>query len=300
MTSNCPMNDSKNGATSASFDTTINESQNQLDPTVQFSLFSVQSPTKEKTSIEEIQLRDYQQETYEEILAHWRYIKRILVQQPTGAGKSLIMASLTRDFHQRSEPVLVIVHKVELLRQAIAHLKRWLGEDASIGVIADRSQFKRNPDAQIQVASIQALNYIKSEKLPPASLVVIDEAHHCHAKSFARIFGHYQEAYFLGLTATPMRLDGRGLRYLFDGVQGFEALVTGVAVRELIEREYLADFKFFTSAELLDPSAAGVHSRAGDYKLEELEDYVEETLLYGDVVETWQKHAENKRTVVYN
>lgn len=250
-------------------------------------------PTK---SIKE-SLRYYQQEALTEVIELWQYHKRVLVQSPTGSGKSLILCYPIKEFLRMGRPVLAIAHKIELISQLRDHIRRWC--EVEPGIIADRTQFKRDPSALVQIASIQALSYLKPEQLPPASLVAIDEAHHSHARSYAKIFGHYQNSFFLGATATPLRIDGRGLRYLYDGVPGFEAMVTGVPVRQLIEEGYLANFKIFTGETVLSPEAAGISTRGGDYAQNELEDYAESVLLKGEIVDTWLQHAAGKRTVLY-
>ncbi|MEM6752368.1 MAG: DEAD/DEAH box helicase family protein [Cyanobacteria bacterium P01_C01_bin.38] len=73
---------------------------------------------------------------------------------------------------------------------------------------------KPNPDCLLQVASIQTL---VRRQPPPASLVIFDEAHHCHSRTYATVFRHYAErgSYIIGCTATPLRTDGRGLRWLY-------------------------------------------------------------------------------------
>lgn len=220
------------------------------------------------------------------------------MQQPTGAGKSLIIAALAAQFIREHKPILAIAHKRELICQLRDHLHRWTGVE--IGIIANKKQFKPNPDAPIQVASIQALNRKSPELLPPAELIIVDEAHHSSARSYSKIFDHYCDKHFLGVTATPMRIDGRGLKTLYDGVPGYQELVLGVPVRELIEREYLCDFRIFAGGDtLLDPEAAGIHSRRGDYVEKELEAYARKVLLQGDIVDSWYKYAQGKRTVVY-
>ena len=243
----------------------------------------------------ELPLRDYQQKSVEQVLDLFTQVQRVLVQQPTGAGKSLIIAALVKEFVSRGEPVLLVAHKVELIRQLRDHVKKWIGIEP--GIIANKQQFKRNPEALIQVGSIQALSRFR--ELPRAGLVVIDEAHHSHARTYSKLFSWYKESYFLGVTATPLRLDGRGLRFLYNGVPGYEALVEGVSVRELIETGYLCDFKLFAASNVLDPAAAGIRTRAGDWVQDELAEYAEGCLLYGDVVETWETHAKGRRTVVY-
>jgi superfamily II DNA or RNA helicase len=254
--------------------------------------------TNNTNSLNQLPLRDYQQESVAQIFSHWSRDKNILVQQPTGAGKSLIIAAVIEEFIKLNRPVLLIAHKVELIRQLQAHCQKWFPQ-IEVGIIANQQQFKRNENALIQIASIQAFNRLKTHQYPDASLVVFDEAHHCHARSYAQLFSHYENSSILGVTATPMRLDGKGLKTLYGGVNGFDHLITGVAVRELIERGYLSDFKFYTPVKLLDPKAAGIHTRMGDYVQSELEEYTRKTLIYGDVIKTWERHAKGLRTVVY-
>ena len=242
-------------------------------------------------------LRDYQIEAVQEVLKAWSSFKRVCVQSPTGSGKSLIIAALILDFACRGEPILLVAHKVELICQLQDHVKHWTGLEA--GIIANKSVFKPNPSELIQVASIQALVRKKTHNLPPASLVVIDEAHHSSAQSYARLFSHYESSYILGVTATPTRLDGKGLRFLHNGIGGFEVLVKGMGVRELIERGYLADYRVYQSKTILDPRSAGVHTRCGDYVQRELETLAVNTLTPEEIVDTYEEVAPEKRTIVY-
>ena len=159
-----------------------------------------------------INLRDYQVDLVQQIFSHWfDGYTAVAVQLPTGAGKTIIFTAVANEFIALSEPVLVIAHRTELITQAAAKLETVTFH--SIGII--KAGYKPNPDCLIQVASIQTL---VRRNPPPASLVIFDEAHHCHSKTYATVFRHYREkgAYILGCTATPARTDGRGLRYLYS------------------------------------------------------------------------------------
>jgi len=265
--------------------TTVKPLQNQLG------LFQVELP-------QTLPLRDYQADSFNQLIREWQLFNNVLIQQPTGAGKSLIIAQAVLEFIRRGEPVLIVAHKIELIKQLRDHCSRWF-PNVEVGIIADRTQFKRNPNALIQLGSVQALNYLNPLEYPLASLVVFDECHHSHARSYAKLFQHYEKSYILGVSATPLRIDGRGLKCLYQGVKGFESLITGVPVRQLIEEGHLSDFKFFAAKELVDPQVAGIHTKMGDYVQSEVEKLVEEVLLYGDIIETWEKHAKGLRTVVY-
>ena len=245
--------------------------------------------------ITSIQLRDYQLDIVQQIFDHWfNGHNSVAVQLPTGAGKTIIFTAVANEFIAMSEPVLVIAHRTELITQAA--LKLETVTNRPIGII--KSGIKPNRDCLIQVASIQTL--IRRNP-PPASLVIFDEAHHCHSKTYATVMRHYRErsAYILGCTATPARTDGRGLRYLYSGTPGFDVLIKGSSVLELIEQEYLAPFKIYSPSKIIDAANAKIRTRGGDYNQKQLAEYVEKTLIVGDAIDTWKQHAYLKRTVLF-
>lgn len=241
------------------------------------------------------QLRDYQLDIIQQIFAHWfNGLSAVAMQLPTGAGKTIIFTAVANEFIAMDEPVLVIAHRTELIAQAASKLETVT--DRPIGII--KSGIKPNPDSLIQVASIQTL--IRRNP-PPASLVIFDEAHHCHSKTYATVMKHYRErgAYILGCTATPARTDGRGLRYLYSGTPGFDVLIKGSSVRELIRKKYLAPFKIYSPDSIIDAANAKIRTTGGDYNQKQLADLVEKTLIIGDAVDTWKQHAYLKRTVLF-
>ena len=241
------------------------------------------------------QLRDYQLDIIQQIFSHWfSGSSAVAMQLPTGAGKTIIFTAVANEFIAMSEPVLVIAHRTELITQAASKLETVTNR--TIGII--RSGIKPLPNSPIQVASIQTL--IRRNP-PPASLVIFDEAHHCHSKSYATVMRHYREqgAYILGCTATPARTDGRGLRYLYSGTPGFDVLIKGSSVLELIEQKYLAPFKIYSPSNLIDAANAPIRTFGGDYNQKQLADLVEKTLIIGDAVDTWKQHAYLKKTVLF-
>jgi len=242
-----------------------------------------------------LQLRDYQLNIAQQIFTNWSDgYSSVAVQLPTGAGKTIIFTAVANEFVAQSQPVLVIAHRTELITQAASKLEAVTKR--KVGTI--KSGYKPDPDCLIQVASIQTL--IRRTP-PPASLVIFDEAHHCHSKTYATVMKHYREqsAYILGCTATPARTDGRGLRFLYSGTPGFDVLIKGSSVRELIEQEYLAPFKIYSPSKIIDASSAKIKTTAGDYNQKQLAEYVEKTLIIGDAVETWTTHAYLKKTVLF-
>ena len=207
-----------------------------------------------------LQLRDYQLDIAQQIFSNWfDGVSSVAVQLPTGAGKTIIFTAVANEFVIAKEPVLVIAHRTELITQAASKLEAVT--KLKVGTI--KAGYQPDPDCLIQVASIQTL--IRRTP-PPASLVIFDEAHHCHSKTYATVMRHYREqgAYILGCTATPARTDGRGLRSLYSGTPGFDVLIKGSSVRELIEQKYLAPFKIYSPAKIIDAASAKIRTTAGD------------------------------------
>lgn len=179
---------------------------------------------------------------------------------PTGGGKTTIGARLIVGAERKGNQALWLAHRDELLDQA---RDRLLAEGvARVGIIAaDRPRM----NAPVQVASLDTLVSRKAGGLPPAKVVVFDEAHHAAADTYSEIVRHYREqgAAILGLTATPERGDGRPLGAMFD------ALVPVSTVRELQALRYLVPCTTYRPGayqrELsMDPVAAYLSRTAGE------------------------------------
>jgi superfamily II DNA or RNA helicase len=122
-------------------------------------------------------------------------------------------------------------------------------------------------------------------------LLIIDEAHHVRAATYERILGHFHDVRgVLGLTATPIRADGRGL------AESFDALVEAATMRQLVEQKFLVPVRMFTSPSL---DLSGIHRRQGDYVLNELAARMNQSILVGNIITEWQRLASDRRTVVF-
>jgi hypothetical protein len=141
--------------------------------------------------------------------------------------------------------------------------------------------------ARHQVASVQSL--VRRAK-PPASLIVIDEAHHATASTYAKILDSYPGVPIVGLTATPFRMDGRGLGDLFG------TLVIAARPDELCDAGYLHRPRVYAVGS---PDLDGVKITAGDYNLAALDKRTNTKRNRTDIVAEWQKHAAGMRTVVF-
>lgn len=232
------------------------------------------------------QLREYQIELIQKVHTEWDAgNRRVLVQSPTGSGKTVIGSAIAHQFTQRGEDVLVIAHRQELLFQFKNKLEDTTGE--AVGII--KAGHKLNAKALIQVASVQTL--ARREYRPSAELVIVDEAHHAPALTYIDILDCYPNAFILGLSATPCRNDGRGFRNHYD------TLLQSWSVRRLIEAGYLCKFKLFAATKQIKTASIDVVN--GDYNQSQLAQAVSSSITMGDVVKTRKRYAPSKKTIVF-
>jgi len=167
-----------------------------------------------------VKLHGYQSRALAEVRRHVEAGRRKpLIVMPTGGGKTCTAAEACREHVHQGGRVLWVAHRRELIKQAAGTLARY---DLRVG------SFGLNGGAPVQVESIQSLTHPSRREVPPATLVVVDEAHHLLATDWGKIAVIYADCFLLGLTATPERSDGRPLGDVFD------ALVVAAQVRELI------------------------------------------------------------------
>jgi DNA repair protein RadD len=185
--------------------------------------------------------------------------------------------------------VLVLAHRREIITQTSRKLSNIA---IPHGIIMAGTPSR--PLENVQVAAIQTLHRraIGSEnmELPPADLLVIDEAHHCPATTYQKIIDAYPDAILLGLTATPCRGDGRGL----GGI--FERMIECPQVAELIAGGYLVKTRTYAP---VNPDLKGVRTVAGDYNEGQLADRMDRPKLVGDIVTHWHKFGERRKTVAF-
>lgn len=202
-------------------------------------------------------LRPYQQAAIGAVSAGWSEWRRQLIVLPTGAGKTIVFASIVAEEPGRS---LVIAHREELVDQAIEKLFR------SRGVIAqkEKANHRASLSAKVVVASVQTLG-ARLAKWPADhfSLVVVDEAHHALASTWRRVIDHFCHggARLLGVTATPDRGDKKVLAEVFENVAYEVNLV------EMVRDGFLCPIRVQHLPIEVDLSQA--RTRAGDIAAED-------------------------------
>lgn len=205
-------------------------------------------------------LRDYQDDIVTKVVDHVRAgRRRVLVQAATGSGKSVIIGELIKRAVAKGRRVVFIAHRHELNDQISERLTK-LGIAHGIWV---KGHWKWNPDLLVQVVSIQTL--AKAEFKPEAAVVIVDEAHHMVAAQYRTAMKCYPQAALCGFSATPERLDGRGLGDIF------EVMVCAPSMSELIAQNHLLPFLLYCPDT---PDLSGVQTSHGDYNQQQLEQAV--------------------------
>jgi superfamily II DNA or RNA helicase len=202
-----------------------------------------------------------------------------MVVMPTGAGKTVVFSYIAATMAARSKKVLILVHRVELLRQTSAALHK-------AGVRHGLINPNYTPDlfAPVQVASVQTL-IRRLHHVQSPDLIVIDESHHAIAGTWKKIIEAYPKARILGVTATPCRADGTGLGKVSGGV--FDDLIIGPQVHELIQKGFLVKPVIYAPAQRLDLS--GLRTKMGDYEKDQLAEFMDKPTITGDAVAHYQK-----------
>lgn len=221
-----------------------------------------------------IQLRSYQENLKNKTREAFKKYKKVIMLAPCGAGKTVISSSIITDSINKGKKVCFIVHRQELKSQAENTLEK-------IGI------------SRAKVYMIQTLvNEIKKNKIVEIpDMIVLDECQHSAAKTYLELFNNYSDTYFLGLTATPCRLQGKPLGDIY------ECIVKEIEAEDLIKMGYLADYDYY--APKMNTDFTKVKIKRGDYDKEEVEKYLSNATIYGDIIKYYKQFADNKKTIVY-
>ena len=238
--------------------------------------------------------REFQDELLEQLTTalHNGY-RAPLLQLETGGGKTITAGEfsvrLSRQFQDKEGSLcLYLVHRRELVDQVCRTLDQF-GLHDSVGVI--QAGIQEKPWAPLQVASVQTLvNRISKYDWLNPRVLFIDEAHHARASTWERILNHYNRAFRIGLTATPARLDGKGLGEFFD------ILIQGPSTRWLIDHGYLCDIDIYKIPSNIDLSK--LKKSCGDYSKKDLQSR-SNPKFRADIVEAYLKYAVGRRTIHY-
>jgi DNA repair protein RadD len=228
-----------------------------------------------------IALHQFQCEAVEQIereIAHGH--RKLIYVAPTGSGKTVVAAEITRRAADRHQRVLFLAHRREIIDQTSRKLAANGIPLGMHGIVLAGRERDLRPQAMVQVASIDTLlaRGIRSETmpLPPADIIIFDEAHRTRGRTREHLISRYAHAALIGLTATPCRGDGRGLGNVF------ETMIQAPQVAELIKLGFLVGARVFAPVD--KDIAKGVRTEKGDYVVAALAARMNTTELVGDVV----------------
>jgi DNA repair protein RadD len=211
--------------------------------------------------------------------------QRVLYQAPTGSGKTVLFAYIVAAAVTRGNRVVILGHRQEIVDQISAALDA-LGVPHGL-ILAGHPE---TPNMPVQVASVATL-VRRLDRLQGCALIVVDEAHHAVAGTWNKIINAVSDAKVLGVTATPERLDGKGLHSAFD------ELVIGPTIAELTAGGYLAPSTCFAPERL--PDLSRLRTRMGDFALDQLGEAMSNGLVIGSAVDEYAKRCSGAPAIAF-
>lgn len=220
-----------------------------------------------------MQLRPYQNDLVEQVREAWREgHKAPCIVLGCGGGKSCIVAEIARRTTWNGKRVLFLVHRRELVDQIFRTFVRW-------GVLMDLCE----------IGMVQTFTR-RLNKLQKPALIITDENHHSLAQSYKRIYEHFSDVPRVGVTATPVRLNGDGLGDVND------KLIIGVSTKWLIENHCLAPYDYY-APDIADLTE--LHTKMGEYVTSDIEKAMIKKAVFGDVIRYYKQLADGKKAVCY-
>ena len=255
-------------------------------------------------------LRPYQAEAKASIYTSWAQgNSNVLAVLPTGAGKTVLFSDIIKE---HGAPSCAIAHRQELVGQislALARDKvrhRIVGPKSVVRLIvnlhmAEVGASYYDPNAQCGVAGVDTLvrrgpelaNWLNS-----VTLWVGDEDHHrLKDNKWGKSSEMFPNAKGLGVTATPVRADGKGLGREYDGLM--DDMVVGPSMRDLINMGYLTDYRIFAPPSDIDLSGVAISKATGDYSRDKMVTAVRKSHVVGDVVDHYLRIAKGKLGITF-
>ena len=240
--------------------------------------------------MKEIKLFDYQEDMKERIEKALRLHRSVMAQMPTGTGKTYLLTAVIDSFVNGNpmEKVWIVAHRRELVSQIDETVRKF------------HSYYASNTSSllsSVKAMSIQWLmrHYDEIEEEP--GMIVIDEAHHALAKTYKEMWERFPNAKFLGLTATPCRLNGKGFTDLFD------ILVQSWSVPEFISKGRLATYDFVSiksdgvTQRLID--SLQKRGADGDYQNKEMDMLLNKKPSIERLYRSLEEFGKDRKGIVY-
>jgi superfamily II DNA or RNA helicase len=221
-----------------------------------------------------MQLRDYQHELITNVRNALRAENRLVVQLPTGGGKTICFSYIVSKALKSGRNVLVLTDRLELFNQAMSVLDS-KSKDLKVMMVETLNRRLKKPEYQDIISN--------------CNLIIIDE---CHKRTFDKILSRLNsKTIVLGFTATPHR----------DGTKSplidyYKSIVSGVEIPYLIKMGFLSKPKYYGIP--VDLSSVG--QKGGDYKSSELGKMYGERRIFKGVIDNWQTHTPDTKTLIFS
>ena len=240
--------------------------------------------------MKEIKLFDYQEDMKERIEKALRLHRSVMAQMPTGTGKTYLLTAVIDSFVSNNpmENVWIVAHRRELVSQIDETVRKFHSYSAS-----NTSTLL----SSVKAVSIQWLSKHYDEIEEEPGMIVIDEAHHALAKTYKEMWERFPKAKFLGLTATPCRLNGKGFTDLFD------VLVQSWSVPEFISMGRLATYDFVSiksdgvTQRLID--SLQKRGADGDYQNKEMDMLLNKKPSIERLYRSLEEYGKDRKGIVY-
>ena len=244
-------------------------------------------------------LRPYQQQMKEDVYSLWDKMDNLMIQMPTGTGKTIVFTSVVRDIrrwcslHSPESKILIVAHRKELITQASSKLK-----DVPHGIIM--SGTKQQMQHMVQVASIQTFmscrNY-ETMRHYRFDFIIIDEAHHSIASGYQKLWETYPHSKKLGVTATPWRMNHCGFRSLFSEI------ILSKPIEWFVNEHYLSNYDYISIRRNSETQKAvnsiDRYGADGDYLESELSNVFDCDHIRAELYKSYKKFADGKKGIIY-
>ncbi|MBL7766288.1 MAG: DEAD/DEAH box helicase [Chitinophagaceae bacterium] len=258
-------------------------------------------------------LHPYQSDLVKKINESLPVVKEVLLQMPTGTGKTIVFSQVIKDFYQNRDnakkKVIILVHRIEIAKQISKTLKEFEEfKQISSGLIVAKStaielaKFSSIPPNSnlspiVVIAMVQTfVKYLKKNSPNHIGLIVVDEAHHIKASQYKSILNsiHNSDTKLLGVTATPIRLDGQGFN------PPFNKLICSDSISWFIQDGKLSKYKHYTSSIIrISPNETYLNKNRTEYLNSKLEKIFIKAEVIAEIIANYEMYSKGKKTIIY-
>lgn len=229
-------------------------------------------------------LRDYQDECVANVRREFKHTRRVLLQAPTGSGKTIMFSHIAHSAAQKDKRILIMAHRHQIVTQISAALTSF---GLRHGLIAPGYTMTND---LLQIGMVQTIARRLGRMAAP-DLIITDECHHGTSDQYQIVYRTFSKALSLGVSATPERLDGRGLAEVYD------VIVNGPRMRWLIDNNYLSNYDYYSPPPIAD--FASLHTKYGDFDLAEMAELVDQASITGDVIDHYRMYLNGAPSIAF-